>query len=188
MFDLGGFGLNSDLTATWNAIPLSTRWTKYVLPIPNPAKLTRQSGLFHFADGSEFAMGYTIWIDELQFEKLGTIASEQPAIDSRDIEVEVGATTTVTGTRVNYDIAGKVQTINAAPAYFTFSSSNPSVATVDESGFVRVVGEGTAVITAKLGDRDASGRISIKTSAPPDVAPPVPDRPAANVISLFSFN
>jgi hypothetical protein len=186
VFDLGGIGLTSGFTASWDGIPLSTRWTKYVIPIPNPTKLTQETDLFHFADGSEFPVGYEVWIDELQFEQLGTIASEQPAFDSREIEVEVGATTTITGTRVSYDIAGKVQTINAAPAYFTFSSSNPSVATVDDSGFVRVVGEGTAIITAKLGDTDASGALSIETASPPDVAAPVPDRPAANVVSLFS--
>ena len=34
VFDLVGFGLNSNFTATWNGIPLGTRWTKYVIPIP----------------------------------------------------------------------------------------------------------------------------------------------------------
>jgi hypothetical protein len=186
VFDLGGLGLSSSFTATWEGIHISSRWTKYVIPIPNPSRLTQLTGLFHFADGSEFPVGYEVWIDELQFEKLGTIASEQPAIDTRVIDAEVGATTEVTGTRVTYDIAGKLQTINAAPAYFTFSSSDPSVATVDESGLVRVVGTGTAIITAKLGETDASGALTIQTPRPPDVAAPTPDLPAENVISLFS--
>jgi len=186
VFDLGGIGLNSNFTASWNGIPLGTRWTKYVIPIPDPSKLTEESDLFHFADGSQFPTGYEVWIDELQFENLGTIASEEPAIDTRAVELEVGATTAVTGTRVSYDIAGKVQTIIADPAYFAFSSSNPAVATVDELGVVQIVGQGTATITAKLGDTDASGALTIQTSNPPDVAPPTPDRPAANVISLFS--
>jgi hypothetical protein len=186
VFDVVGFGLNSNFTTTWNGIPLGTRWTKYVIPIPDPSKVTEESDLFYFADGSQFPTGYEVWIDELQFENLGTIASEEPAIDDRAVELEVGATTVVAGTRVSYDIAGKVQTVFADPAYFAFFSSNPAVATVNELGVVQIVGQGTAIITAKLGDNDASGALTIKTSNPPDVAPPTPDRPADKVISLFS--
>jgi hypothetical protein len=33
-----------------------------------------ERGLFWYAEGAENGKGYTFWIDELKFEKLGTIA------------------------------------------------------------------------------------------------------------------
>jgi len=189
-FNLGGLGNDntgtSRFVAAWNDIPLSTTWTKYVIPIPDPARLEQERGLFQFADGSEYPVGYEVWIDELQFEKVGTIAFPQPSIPTLTINEVVGATLAVQGTQVTYDVNGKIQTIQASPAYFTFASSNPSVATVDESGTVQVVGEGTAVITAKLGAMDATGALTIQASVPPPTPAPTPDRPAAEVISLFS--
>jgi hypothetical protein len=189
-FNLGGIGNDNSGTsrfvATWNNIPISTTWTKYMIPIPDPAKLAEERGLFHFAEGTDFEVGYDVWIDELQYENVGTIAFEQPSIATQNVNTNVGSNLTVTGTQVTYDVAGRIQTINASPAYFTFSSSDESVAVVDESGTVRVVGEGTAVITATLGSVDADGAVTINASAPPEVTAPTPDRPAANVISLFS--
>lgn len=142
--------------------------------------------MFHFAEGSEFPVGYEVWIDELQYEKVGTIAFEEPAIPTRTVNLELGSTFPITDTRVTYDVAGSVQTIQASPAYFSFASSAPAVATVDGEGVIEVVGPGSAVITAKLGSVDAAGAITVEVSVPPDAAAPTPARPAANVTSLFS--
>jgi hypothetical protein len=51
---------------------------------------------------------------------------------------------------------------------------------------IRVVGPGTASITAKLGDVDAFGEVTLNATAPPEVAAPTPTVPAGDVISLFS--
>ena len=36
--------------------------------------------MFWYAEGPENGDGYTFWIDELKYEKLGTIAQPRPAI------------------------------------------------------------------------------------------------------------
>jgi len=189
-FNLGGLGNDntgtSKFVATWLDIPLSTTWTRYIIPIPDPAKLSQERGMFHFAEGSEYPVGYDVWIDELQYEKVGTIAFEEPTIPTQTVNLAIGSTFAVTGTQVTYDVAGSVQTIQASPAYFTFASSDPSVATVDEEGIIQVVGPGSAVITAKLGSQEATGAVTVEVSVPPEGPAPTPEHPAANVISLFS--
>ncbi len=189
-FNLGGLGNDntgtSRFVATWNDIPLSTTWTKYVIPIPDPSRLGEERGLFHFAEGSEFPVGYEVWIDEVQYEKVSSIASPQPTIPTQTISGEVGSSIAIQGTAVTYDVGGKSETIQASPGYFTFSSSNEAVALVDESGTIQVVGGGTAVITAKLGSVDASGAVTINASVPPNAPAPTPDRSPEDVISLFS--
>ena len=50
---------------------------------------------------------------------------------------------------------------NADDPTVTWSSSNPEVATVSESGLVKVVGEGEAVITATAGEQSATCAISV---------------------------
>jgi hypothetical protein len=81
------------------------------------------------------------------------------------------------------------QSVNVAPAYFTFTSSNTSVATVSSAGVVSVIEAGTAKITAKLGDLDAAGSLTIQSAGQP-VAPkvpaPTPSVSPDSVISLFS--
>lgn len=46
----------------------------------------------------------------------------------------------------------------------TWTSSNTSVATVDETGWIQAVGMGTAVITAKAGDKSASCTVTVPTT------------------------
>jgi hypothetical protein len=36
--------------------------------------------MFWYAEGPENGNGYTFWIDELKYEKLGTVAQPRPAI------------------------------------------------------------------------------------------------------------
>jgi hypothetical protein len=84
---------------------------------------------------------------------------------------------------------GTDQTVSASPFYFTFSSSNESVATVAENGEVTVVGEGQAVITAQFRGNVANGSLTVNStgaaSAPQDL-PPAPTQDAADVISMYT--
>ena len=177
---------NSRFPATVDNLPLSTRWTKYAVPFPLAAVLTEEPGLFQVADASEYPVGYDLYFDDVQFERLGTIINPRPAIAARTVSGEVGGTLTVGGTGVTFDVNGADVTVGAAPAYFTFSSSDPAVASVGRDGSIALVGAGTATITAVLGSTPASGALTVNVETPPSDTPPVPIVPAEDVISLFS--
>ena len=176
----------SRFPATVDGLSLSTRWTKYAVPIPLPSLLTEERGLFLVADASEYPVGYDILFDDVQFERLGTIINPRPAIATRTVSGEVGGALTVDGIQVTFDVNGTDVTIGAAPAYFTFTSSNPDVASVRPDGSITLVRAGSATITAMLGAVPASGALTVNVETPPTDAPPVPTVPVADVISLFS--
>ena len=188
--DRVGIGDNNTGTsrfpATLDNLPVSTRWTKYAIPLPLPSVLTEEPGLFLLAEASEYPVGYELYFDDVQFERLGTIINPRPAIDMRTVSGEAGGTLTVGGTRVTFDVNGADVTVGAAPAYFTFSSSDPGVASVGPDGTITLVRAGTATITALLGPTPATGALTINVETPPEDAPPVPTVPAEDVISLFS--
>lgn len=171
------------------SLQLTTNWRKYVIPIPDPAKLVQERGMFWFAEGPENNEGYTFWIDELQFEKLGTIAQPQPAISNGVDKSDSGFTGVdmpVTGLTQTFNLeSGNNITVNAAPSYFNFNSSNEDVAFVNELGIVSVLSEGTAKITATLGGVSAKGSLELTSVGAFDFAP-IPTRPASNVTSIFS--
>ncbi len=189
---LNTVGIGNDNTgtsrfpATIDGLPLSTRWTKYAIPIPLPSRLSQERGLFQLADATEFDVGYTIYLDDVQFERLGTIVNPRPAIDTETVYAEVGGTLAIRGTRVTFDVNGRDRTVLASPHYFTFASSDSGVASVGPTGEITLVAPGTATITAALGSTRASGAVTVIAIEPPRVAPPTPTLPAEDVISLFS--
>jgi len=75
--------------------------------------------------------------------------------------------------------------VGHSPGYFTFFSSNEDVA-VPDGGVIRIVGGGTADITAKLDTVVVAGRFTISALDPPSDAAPVPTVPASDVTSIFS--
>lgn len=168
---------------------LTTNWVKYIIPIPMASMLKKESGMLWFAEGPENGDGYTFWIDELKFEKLGTIAQPRPAIQNgQDITTDsfIGVNVTVADLVQTFNLAsGLDETISVAPNYFEFSSSNPTVASVDASGSVEVLSDGTASITATLGGLEAAGSLTINSSGA-FVLAPTPVREAAAVTSIFS--
>lgn len=77
---IGEIGFGEDFypnkyITTMTNVSLGTAWAKYIIPIPNASKLLQEKGMFRYAAGSQGTngAGYTFWIDELKFEKLGTI-------------------------------------------------------------------------------------------------------------------
>nr|WP_299338405.1 glycosyl hydrolase family 16 [Allomuricauda sp.] len=172
-------------------ISLSTDWRKVIIPIPDPSKLIQERGMFFFSAGSQSTngFGYTFWIDELRFEKLGTIAQPSPAIFSgQDLSSPAvnGIEFTITGLTQTFNLAtGLNQTVFAAPGYFDFTSSDNSVAIVDESGGILVIGAGSTSITAQLANVGASGSLEITSNGVLPKAP-LPMELAANVSSIFS--
>jgi hypothetical protein len=176
----------SKLNAQRSSIDISTNWTKYTLPIPLAARLTSERGMFFFAEGPENGAGYTLWFDEIKFETVADLEPARASIPTLSLTSEVGATVTVTGTKVARTIGGSEQIVDASAAYFTFRSSNPAVATVSANGTITTVGVGTSTITATLGADAATGAITLRTATAPATAAPTPTRAAADVISLFS--
>ena len=83
--------------------------------------------MFFYSEGPEEGLGYTFWIDEVTFEKLGTIAHPRAAIlDGQDqtVSAETGQNLTIGGLKAIFNMpSGVDQSVEAAPTYFTFSSS-----------------------------------------------------------------
>lgn len=191
--DVLGFGNDlgaNKYQASVAGVAVTTNWQKYIIPIPDPSKLTDERGMFFYSEGPENGRGYTFWIDNVKFEKLGTIAHPKHAILEGQDQVEtsfVGVSKTIGGLRSTYNLpSGIDQVVQAATAYFDFTSSNPAVATVNAAGLVTVVsGPGSAKITATVGGVAAEGSLTIQSGGIFQKAP-VPTRDADKVISIFS--
>jgi hypothetical protein len=183
------FGENKFLTTLTN-MRINTSWTKYTIPLPDPSRLTLEKGMFWYAEGPENGNGYTFWIDELKFEKLGTVAQPRPAIFNGQEKVEttfIGVNTSLSGLTQTFNlVSGQNQTVSVGPAYFNFTSSNPAVAIVDDKGVVTIVGTGNAKITAELNGIEAKGSLTIQSLGQFVQPPTPPTRNAADVISIFS--
>ncbi|WP_310557938.1 glycosyl hydrolase family 16 [Flavobacterium sp.] len=176
---------------TMRNVSLGTTWTKFIIPIPDASKLVLEKGMFRYAANTvdTNGKGYTFWIDELKFEKLGTIAHPQPKIMNGVDVVQpsyIDSKITVTGLTQTSNLAsGQNQTVIVSPSYFKFLSSDIKIATVDEFGVVTLVGIGTATITASLNGVEAKGSLIIN-AASAFINAPIPLQPQANVISIFS--
>lgn len=172
-------------------VSVGTNWTKVIIPIPDASKLVEERGVFRFAAGTQGTGGggYTFWVDEIKFEKLGTIAHPKGTISFGNDITEttfIGVNSDIEGIQyvVNMPNAINLQ-INASPYYFNFKSSDPSVATVSENGIISTVGSGTSIITANLGSIETTGSVTIKSLG--NFAPaPTPLLPPERVISIFS--
>lgn len=189
-----GFGNDNTGTSKYTVeisdIKVNTLWKRVIIPIPLASKLTREGGMFHLAAAHQDGNGYKIWIDEVQFEYLGTIAHPRPVINNQTITGEVGdSLTSFSGAAVTMNVAGDDISVSMTSHYLTFESSNDTVVSVDEEGIVRLVGPGRATLSAKLGDVDAEGTITVISNTPPPApegSAPTPAHAAEDVISLFS--
>lgn len=191
---LNAVGLGNDAAAgTYNAevggISLTSAWTQYIVPVPNPAELSSWNGLFHFAEGAE-AASYTLWLDDVRYTTLDSsvLGAAMPAIATTTLRPEVGMTAQVPGQSVVFAVNGSNTVVSLAPAWLDYASSDAAVATVDAAGVITAVGSGTAEITASLDGVAATGVVTVVPAAPtsPQSAAPAPTHAAADVISLFS--
>ncbi len=187
--NVAGFGNDNTGTSQFmveaTSLDISGVWRKFYIPIPDPAALSSERGLFYFAEGHENDQGYTIWFDDIRFESLAA-SVVRAAMTGKTLTLELGATAQVEGLTATVNVDGVDITVSAMPAYFSFASSDESVATVAPDGTISVIGSGSTVITASLGSVTASGSVSITTGAPLSEPAPTPTHPAANVISVFS--
>lgn len=194
--NIGEIGFGQDFgenkfQVTRTNVSLGTQWAKYVIPIPDPSKLTEERGVLWYSAGTNDTggFGYTFWLDEVKFEKLGTIAQAQPAIlNGADVEQDafVNIPLTLTGLTQTFSTASGNITVNTTPAYFDFQSTDVDVARANELGVVSVVGTGEATITASLANVAAAGSLALDVSGTFDFAPAPPTRNPEDVISIFS--
>lgn len=188
--ETAGFGNDNTGTSRFEAkrtaIPVTTTWSLVLVPIPDASKLTAEKGLFFIAEGPQTGAGLTLWVDDVMFVSSATITNPRPTLASRTLNSIVGSTVTLEGTtRTTFTVGGLDQTVTHQPAYFSYASTDPLVATI-ANGVLHVLGTGFATITAKLGAIDATGAISLNATAPPATAAPTPSVPSSDVTSLFS--
>jgi hypothetical protein len=189
--DVIGFGNNSQgskYQSTLYGVKVTTNWRKVIIPIANPSLLKAETGLLYYSEAPEEGNGYTFWIDEVQYETLGTIAHPQPMIlegQTQSTLGVIGQTLDIGGNAVSYNMPNGVnQKVYVTPYYFTYTSSDDSVATVNENGQIELKSIGTTTINAMLGDTEAEGSITVEVS---DFnTAPIPQVPAEDVISIFS--
>lgn len=180
--DQVGFGTDfeeSKYFVNLSDLELTTVWKKYYIPIPDPSKLVQEKGMFLFAAGStnNNGEGFTFWIDELRFESLGTAGQPRPSIlggQDQTAQGNVGIELPVTSLFHTMNMPNGIDvTVEAAPAYFDFETSNPFVASVNEAGVVSIDGPGnidpdtglldnTAIITASVGGVEAAGAMIVE--------------------------
>ncbi len=97
------------------------------------------------------------------------IAVESVELDKTEVELTEGDSVTLTAT---------VKPDDATDKTVTWTSSNPSVATVDK-GKIEAVKEGTATITAKTGEKSAACTVIVKAK--------VPEHPLAALFGDYTF-
>ncbi|MEM1416205.1 MAG: Ig-like domain-containing protein [Myxococcota bacterium] len=180
-------------------IPITTTWTEYTIPIPDPSRATDFVGLFHFAE-SDSEGPYLIYIDEIRYVDLpdGAVSNPRPNIANEIMDlrrtIEVGQVVDVNGESCTFDVEGAdVFTNVTGIGFFDVTSSDAAVAGITgaPSNRIEALTPGTADITASLLGVMAGGINGIEVvpappSETPDVAAPTPTVPAADVISLYS--
>ncbi len=144
---------------------VDTTWTKYIIPLPNPAKLTAQNSLFYAADGKN---GATIYLDDIKFETLGTVAVSSLTYSGGDMSMNVEGTKTIAGVSAEFTVDGTVipnVMTTSLVAYVDWDSSAPAVATVDAKGVITGVSAGTATITGTLGTQTDTIAVTVTEAA-----------------------
>lgn len=190
--NVAGLG-NSAATTVYQTeladIPVTTTWTKIIIPIPDASKLTAEKGLFHFAEGSDEG-AYTIWLDNIQYETLaaGVIGTPTAAIATETLAKTIGDMFSLSGLTCTFPVNSVATKLTPSTAYFAYTSSNTTVATMSALGVGTALAAGTTNITAKLGTISATGTLTVNVAAvsTPTTAAPTPTRAAVDVISLFS--
>ena len=183
-------GLGNNATTTVYSVELqnvavTTTWTKVVIAMPNPAKLTAESGLFHFAEGSDQG-AYTLWLDDIQYENIA-VGSATAAMATETITKSIGDSFSPNGATCSFNGVNLVIT----KAWFNYTSSNTGVATMNNAtGIGTAAGAGTTNITATMGATAVTGTLTVNVTAAPSgptvAAPTPPVRATGDVISVFS--
>jgi hypothetical protein len=76
---VAGLGNDNTGTSLYDAsrsnLTITATWTKYTIPVPLPAKLSHERGMFYFAQAPDNLGGCTLWFDDIQFEVSPDVAN-----------------------------------------------------------------------------------------------------------------
>ena len=133
---------------------------KFVLPIAGSTALSGATVKMGDKDAIAFGASQTLAgkvynVAKTQAETITAVTSV--ALDADKMTLTVGDDGQLTATVAPEDATDKT---------VTWSSDKTSVATVDATGKVTAVAEGTATITAKAGDKTATCKVTVKAAAP----------------------
>jgi hypothetical protein len=201
-FDDLGYGLSFTGSSAYQSVvgglPLTTEWTQHVIPIPDPSRLTAEDGMLWWVEVDP--SGYTAWLDDVKFDRVDpALLALQPAVVADTMLLPVTASDRV-ALRLRYtDLDGVQRFLDSsttagsgpAPAFFSYTSSNPSVLAVDATGKMTALSVGTAAVTARLAGVAADGAVTVNVVATAPTAPAAaaatpPARAAADVVSLYT--
>ncbi len=175
------------------ALPLTSEWTQFTIPLVSDTPLESVTGLFHFAEGAESAP-YTIWLDQIEFVDLGADAFGAFSGEMRSASdtVLVGATAQVEVLVSFLGFGDGNIPFWPNPIWLEWTSSDEDVATVGPNGLVTAVGLGEATITGGLAGETLTGSIvmtvvdELPVFAPETPAPTPTVDPSAVVAALFT--
>jgi hypothetical protein len=193
---MGLVGLGDDNTgtsrfvATRSNLAVNTIWQKYIVPIPDPSRLTAETGLFVFSIGAFEGNGFYVWFDEIQFETLGTIA-QQPTVNFSEnpLELEVGENKGPGISGLAMDVDGDIIDVNASMGYFELTSLDTNKVKVNLDGTLTGVTIGTAEVTIALGSQTLNETLNVTVvpaTPKPTESAPTPTADPSDVISVLS--
>lgn len=174
---------------------IGTAWAKYYVPIPRPAALDAHAGLFYFAG---LTTGTTVWFNDIQYEALDATAYATAIGAVTNISVNWPSPTVIAGATYSLDFNPNTVFYTTPTLYrvgwkyFSLSSSNTQVATVDDTGTITGVDAGTATISAgSIGGFATPGSATVTVTAggatsPGTAAPDPGARPSNQVVSLYT--
>ncbi len=164
-----GFGADDDKmftngekykTSIKNITVPSADWKKFIIPLPNPAKLTAVNSLFYAVDN---ANGGTIYLDDIKFEKLSNVAIKTFDYTGNILDVVTAGTANIGDLSAVFtdgtdDITVSFENL---AAHVSWASDKPAVATVDNDGKITGVATGSAIITGTLGGKTVTINVTV---------------------------
>ncbi len=157
-----GFGIgildDGPLESQLQNLPLTTEWTQIVIPVPNPARMINERGMFWYSMGASDE-AVDIWFDEVKYAIVSGITNPRPVMTTRSVQALVGDDFSIPGTRTVFNISGQDYRVYHTGAHFSYYSSDDGIAEA-EGGTVTAVSLGAAMITAKLGSTDVQGTVT----------------------------
>ncbi len=174
--EINGFGFGADdsklftngekyKTSIENVTVPAADWKKFIIPLPNPAKLDMINSLFYAVDG---ASGGTIYLDDIKFEKLSNVAVKTFGYSGTALNVEAAGTANIGDlSAVFTDGTDDISlTFENLAAHVSWESDKSAVATVNDEGQITGVATGTATITGTLGGETVTISVTVAQAVP----------------------
>ena len=167
--DASGSATGTRYSVETVGVALGTAFQQYTVALPLAARLTAQTGLFLFADAKNNSgiVATQFWLGDLRYQTLGATVTGAPApsftLASHD--VQAGHSFALAGSDLQIAWTGGANSsltqVRPSLAYFTYSSSDPGVATVSADGVVAGVKAGQAGISSRLGAVQTSNALTV---------------------------